>query len=84
FSPTALANARQLLTLGDGSTGPVVIVGATTLIKLVYENFRGLDARAATADVTFAATLDAARSHLAQVHKPFGDAQSPLSTPSDA
>ncbi|MCA9910931.1 MAG: hypothetical protein KC519_19885, partial [Anaerolineae bacterium] len=50
FSPAALANARQLLTLGDGSTGPVVIVGATTLIKLVYENFKGLDARAARAD----------------------------------
>jgi len=84
LNPTALNNARQLLTLGEGGTGPVVIVGATTLIKMVYESFKGLDSRAAKADITFIDTLDAARAHLARVHNPFGDGQSPLSTPSDA
>ncbi|MBE0690507.1 MAG: hypothetical protein IH587_10350, partial [Anaerolineae bacterium] len=57
FSPTAFANARQLLTLGEGGTGPVVIVGATTLIKMVYESFKGLDSRAAKTDITFTDTL---------------------------
>lgn len=83
FSPTALNNARQLLTLGEGGTGPVVIVGATGLIKMVYESLKGLDSRAGKADVTFTDTLVAARAHLAQVHNPLGDDQRP-SAPSEA
>ncbi len=70
FSPTSLQNARQLLTLGEGGTGPIVIVGANQLIKMVYETFKGLDKRAAQADITFADTLEAARAHLSRVHRP--------------
>jgi hypothetical protein len=49
-----------------------VIVGATQLIKMVYETFKGLDKRAAKADITFTDTLEAARAHLSRVHRPRG------------
>jgi ABC-type glycerol-3-phosphate transport system substrate-binding protein len=68
FSPATLENARRLLTLGEGGTGPVVIVGATGLIKMVYETFKGMDRRAAAANITFVDTLEDARAHLATVH----------------
>ncbi len=68
FSPTALENAKRLLTLGEGGTGPVVIVGATGLIKMVYEAFKGMDRRASAANITFVDTLEDARAHLAKVH----------------
>jgi ABC-type glycerol-3-phosphate transport system substrate-binding protein len=67
FSPTSLENARKLLTLGEGGTGPIVIVGANSLIKMVYTSFKGMDKRAAAADVTFTDTLDEARAHLATI-----------------
>jgi hypothetical protein len=70
FSPTSLENAKRLLTIGEGGTGPIVIVGASSFIKMVYETFKGLDQRAAKADITFKDTVEQARAHLAQVHRP--------------
>jgi hypothetical protein len=68
FSPTSLENAKRLMTLGEGGTGPLVIVGATGLIKMVYETFKGIDKRAAAANITFVDTLAQARAHLARNH----------------
>jgi hypothetical protein len=69
FSPTAFENAKRLLTIGEGGSGPVVIVGATGLIKMVYEAFKGMDRRAASANITFVDTLDDARAHMATVNR---------------
>lgn len=69
FSPTAFENAKRLLTIGEGGSGPVVIVGATGLIKMVYEAFKGMDRRAASANITFVDTLEDARAHLAKVNR---------------
>jgi hypothetical protein len=68
LSPTSLENAKRLLTLGEGGSGPVVIVGATSMIKMVYEAFKGMDKRAAAANITFVDTLEDARAHLAKVN----------------
>ena len=68
FSPASLENARKLLTLGEGGTGPIAIVGASSLIKMVYTTFKGMDKRAAAAEVTFVDTLEQARSHLASLN----------------
>jgi hypothetical protein len=70
FTPTSLSNARKLLTLGEGGTGPIAVIGAGRMLQTVYETFKGLDPRAATANVTFVETLEAARAHLARVHNP--------------
>lgn len=75
FSPTSLTNARKLLTLGEGGTGPIAVVGAGRTLQLVYETFKGLDPRAATANVTFVDNLQAARAHLARIHTPHNGAK---------
>jgi len=68
LSPTSLENAKRLITLSEGGTGPLMIVGATGLIKMVYETFKGIDKRAAAANITFVDTLAQARAHLARTH----------------
>jgi hypothetical protein len=70
LSPTSLENARKMLTLGEGGTGPIVVVGATKIIQMAYDMFKGMDKRAASADITFVDTLEAAHTHLAKVHDP--------------
>lgn len=60
FSAKGLENARALLTLGRDGTGPVVIVGASPLIRNIYDAFHRLDPKA-LGSVRFADTLDDAR-----------------------
>lgn len=65
FTPTALEHAKRMLKMGEGGTGPVVIVGANPMIRTIYQTFHNLD-RKALGNVRFAATVDEARAMLAQ------------------
>lgn len=65
FTPTAYAHAKKMLQMGEGGTGPIVVVGASPLIKTIYGTFRGLDKNGLN-NVNFAHSLDEARALLAQ------------------
>jgi hypothetical protein len=65
FTQTTLDHARNMLKMGEGGTGPVVIVGANSFIRLVFSTFYNLD-RKALGNVQFAATPDEARAILAE------------------
>lgn len=64
LSPAAFQQARKLLTLGEGGiTAPVVVVGASPLIKTIYSTVRTMD-KNGLSNVSFAETLDQARTYL--------------------
>jgi hypothetical protein len=65
YTQTALDHARNMLKMGEGGTGPVVIVGANSFIRLVFSTFYNLD-RKALGNVQFAATTDEARASLVE------------------
>ena len=67
FSPGAVNQAKKILRMGEGATGPVVVVGGGTLIKAAYNLMRGIDPNAVS-NVSFASTLDEARDLLKQQH----------------
>ncbi len=63
FNQTALDHARELLRMGAGRAGPIVIVGAGAMLRMVFSTFQTLD-RQALATVRFAGTLDEGRALL--------------------
>lgn len=63
FSPAAFEQAKKMLKMGEGGRGPVVVVGASPLIKTVYNTVRSLDPDKLS-NVSFTATMDEARSIL--------------------
>jgi hypothetical protein len=63
FSPAAFEQAKKMLRMGEGGKGPVVVLGASPLIKTVYNAVRGLDSDGLS-NVSFAATLAEARAIL--------------------
>lgn len=66
FTPTALAHARKMLKMGEGQQqGPVVVVGASPVIKTIYKTLQKMDPRGLSL-VSFATTLDEARATLMQ------------------
>lgn len=65
FTPTAFEHAKQMLRMGEGGTGPVVIVGANSLIRTVYNAMVQLDPQK-MGSVQFAQTQDQARSMLSE------------------
>jgi len=66
FSPNTLNQAKKMLKMGETSTpGPVIIVGASPLIKTIYGTLRGMDKNGLN-NVSFAATVDEARTTLKQ------------------
>ncbi len=60
FNPAIFEQAKKALQMGEGGRGPVVVVGASPLIKTVYNTFRTLD-KDGLSNVSFAATIDEAR-----------------------
>lgn len=60
FSPSGLVHAKNMLAMGEGGSGPVVVVGVDGLIRRVYDWFAMVD-RQAIAHVRFADTLDQAQ-----------------------
>lgn len=69
FTPAAFDHAKRMVKMGEGGTGPVVIVGASPVIKTAYETFRTIDRRA-TGNIHFAASVDEARQILTRIHNP--------------
>jgi hypothetical protein len=67
FSPNTINQAKKMLKMGEteGRRGAVIVVGASPLIKTVYNTVRGLD-KEGLSNVSFAATLDEARAALRQ------------------
>jgi hypothetical protein len=63
FNPSNLEHAKQMLTMGEGGSAPIVVVGASPLIKTVYNTFRRLD-KNGMSNVSFADTPDDARAIL--------------------
>jgi len=64
LSPNTFNQAKKMMALGESSTpGPVMIVGASSMIKTVYNMVRGMD-KNGLSNVSFAATLDDARAAL--------------------
>ena len=64
FSPTVINQAKKMLKMGEtGARGPVVVIGANSLIKAAYSAFRGMD-RNGLDNVSFASTLEEARTAL--------------------
>ena len=65
FSPNTINQAKKMLKMGEteGKRAPVVVVGASSLIKTVYNTVRRLDSEGLS-NVSFADTLDEARTAL--------------------
>ena len=64
FSPSTFNQAKKMLKMGETSTpGPVIIVGASPLIKTIYGTLRGMDKNGLN-NVSFAATIAEARDAL--------------------
>lgn len=61
LTPAALSRARKMLKMGDGvQQGPVVVVGASPLIRTVHKTLAKMD-KTGLNNVSFAETLDEAR-----------------------
>lgn len=65
FTPSTYEHAKQMLKMGEGGSGPVVVVGASPLIKTVANAVRTIDQQAVS-NVSFVDTLDEARAILMQ------------------
>jgi|GEM_PF-380867 hypothetical protein len=63
FTQTAFNHAREMLKMGEGGTGPIMIVGANSFIRMVFSTFYNLD-RKTLSNVRFAASLEEARLEL--------------------
>lgn len=57
--------AKRLLKMGEDGTGPIVFVGANTVIKTIYNTMASLNPSAASS-IYFADTLKQARAHLSE------------------
>lgn len=63
FTKNSYDHAKRVLQMSEGGTGPVMIVGANRLIKMVYDTFKRLDS-SATSNVRFTESVDEARAQL--------------------
>jgi hypothetical protein len=63
LNPAALQQARKMLVMGEGGSAPVVVVGASPLIRTIYSTVRTMD-KNGLSNVAFAETLDQARAYL--------------------
>ncbi|MBZ0302663.1 MAG: hypothetical protein K8J31_23160 [Anaerolineae bacterium] len=61
----SFANAKKLLALDDGHTGPIVVAGGNPMIRTAFETMSRLYSDA-TANFHFVPTLNAARAYLAE------------------
>ena len=63
FSPTTFEHAKKMIKMGEGGSGPVVVVGANPLIRTVYTTFRSLD-KNGLSNVSFSDSVGEARTLL--------------------
>jgi hypothetical protein len=60
FTPTAFEKAKQMLKMGEGGTGQIVVVGANGMIRAAYHAIYGLSPRILS-NIRFADSADQAR-----------------------
>lgn len=60
FNPTVFGYAKKMFQMGEGGTGPIVVVGASPMIRTVYNAALTID-REKLAHFAFAKTLDEGR-----------------------
>ncbi len=60
FNPTTLGYAKKMFQMGEGGTGPIVVVGASPMIRTVYNAALTID-REKLSHFTFAKALDEGR-----------------------
>jgi len=63
FSPATFEHAKKMIKMGEGGSGPVVVVGASPLIRTVYTTFRSLD-KNGLSNVNFSDSVGEARTLL--------------------
>lgn len=63
FSPATFEKAKQIFKMGEGGSGPVVVVGASPFIKTVYNAAKTIDKNALN-HFSFVQTVDQARTLL--------------------
>ncbi len=66
FSPATRDNALKMIKMGEGGSGPVVVVGASPMIKAIHTAALTLDRHAAS-HFRFVKTMDEARNLMAQM-----------------
>lgn len=69
FNRETLNHAKKMLQMGEGGTGPVVVVGANPLIRMAYEALKRIDKNVGSS-VYLVKTLDEAHEILSRVHVP--------------
>lgn len=60
FNPESLQNFQKVLQLGGDGKGPVAIIGAGSMARMVVDTIRRMNAKVVE-DVVFASTLDEGR-----------------------
>jgi hypothetical protein len=73
FNRAALSQFQQMLQLGAGGKGPVVIVGMNGMIRAIVETIRSIDQNAVN-DVHFADTMPAAQQIIYGIMRRLNDA----------
>ena len=68
LTPAAFDHAKNMLKMGESGTGPMVIIGASSVIKTAYKMFTGMAQGMALSKIAFADTADQARAHLASYY----------------
>lgn len=68
LTPSALDHAKTMLKMGESGTGPMVIVGAGSMIKTAYKLFTGMAQGEALSKISFVDTADQARARLASYY----------------
>jgi dihydrofolate reductase len=63
FSVQSLERAKQLVELGEGGTGQILVVGANPIIRTIFEAVSRLDRNAVT-NVQFVESIKQAREYL--------------------
>lgn len=64
LTPAAFDHAKNMLKMGESGTGPMVIVGASPVIKTAYKMFTGMAQGKALSKIAFADNVTQARAHL--------------------
>jgi hypothetical protein len=65
FTREAFDHARRILRMGEGGTGPIIVVGVSPLIRTIYNTFLPMDRKTIGA-IRFADSVDDARALLTQ------------------
>ncbi|MBK8035006.1 MAG: hypothetical protein IPO91_20930 [Chloroflexi bacterium] len=68
LTPAAFDHAKNMLKMGENGTGPMVIVGASPVIKTAYKMFTGMAQGKALSKIAFTDTTDQARAHLTEYY----------------